>query len=99
VSEQAFEPWTVAAYAELVDRHRRIAGELARLAQRMEHYRDLPMAKHDSALLAAPPLVAVFEASVKLERELGELLSKRIEQHQQMLVEWLASVATDPSAM
>lgn len=84
-----------AAYAELIAHHRRIAGELASLAQRMEHYRDLPMAAHDSAVMSAPAVVGAFETSVKLERELAELVNKRVEQHQQMLVEWLALVAVD----
>jgi Ni,Fe-hydrogenase III component G len=84
-----------AAYAELITQHRRIAGELASLAQRMESYRDLPMAAHDPAKMSAPSVVGAFEESVKLERELAELLGERIEQHQQMLVEWLALLAVD----
>ena len=84
-----------AAYAELIDRHRRIAVELASLAQRMEHYRDLPTAAHDSAAMSAPSAIGAFEKSVKLERELAELVTKRTDEHQQMLVEWLAFAAVD----
>lgn len=84
-----------AAYAELIAQHRRIAGELASLAQRMESYRDLPMAEHDAAMMSAPSAIGAFEKSVKLERELLELVGKRVEQHQQLLVEWLASAAAD----
>jgi serine/threonine protein kinase HipA of HipAB toxin-antitoxin module len=84
-----------AAYAELIERHRRIAAELAGLAERMEHQRDLPMAAHDSAMMSAPAAIGAFETSVKLERELAELIGKRVEQHQKMLVEWLSLTAVD----
>jgi hypothetical protein len=82
-------------YAELSGQHRRIAGELTSLSQRMEQSRDLPMAPHDLAILSAPSVMGAFETSVKLERELVDLLGKRVEEHQQMLVEWLALAAAD----
>jgi hypothetical protein len=64
----------------------------------MEHYRDLPMAAHDSAVMSSPSLLGTFETSVRLERELESLLHERIEQHQQMLVESVARAATTEEA-
>jgi hypothetical protein len=83
------------AYVELRDQHRRIAGELAELAHRMERCRDLPMAAHDESSMSAPAAMVAFETSVKFERELAELLEQRIEAHQHMLIEWLALLSTD----
>jgi hypothetical protein len=74
------------AYAALVRAHRAIAGELASLAQQMEGYRDLPMARHDEAVLADPAGQAeAFRRSVAVERELLQLLTAKVEAEERLL--------------
>jgi hypothetical protein len=64
------------AYTELVRAHRAVAGELASLAQQMAGYRDLPMGRHDEAVMADPEGQAeAFQRLVAIERELLALLS------------------------
>jgi hypothetical protein len=63
------------AYTALVRAHREIAAELARLAERMSGYGGLPMAPHDTAVLADPRgQEEAFQRFQALERELIELL-------------------------
>jgi hypothetical protein len=74
------------AYAALVGAHRTIAGELARLAQQMEGYRDLPMPRHDEAVLADPAGQAeAFRRSVAVERELLQLLTAKVAAEERLL--------------
>ena len=76
------------AYTALVGAHRAIAGELASLAQQMAGYRDLPMARHDEAVMADPAgQAAAFQRLVAVERELLELLRARVESDEQLLGE------------
>jgi hypothetical protein len=73
------------AYTALVRAHRAIARDLAALAQQMAGYRDLPVARHDEAVLADPAgQAAAFERLVAVERELLELLRARVEEGEQM---------------
>jgi hypothetical protein len=68
-----------AAYTALVDAHRTIAGEFARLAQQMAGYRDLPMGRHDEAVMADPAgQAAAYQRLVAIERELLALLSAKV---------------------
>jgi hypothetical protein len=74
------------AYAALVRAHRTIAGELASLAQQMAGYRDLPMGRHDEAVMADPEGQAeAFQRFVAIERELLALLSVKVEEDEQLL--------------
>lgn len=74
------------AYSALVRAHRRIAGDLAALAQQMTGYRDLPMGRHDEAVMADPGGQAeAFERLVAIERELLELLNAKVEEGEQLL--------------
>jgi uncharacterized damage-inducible protein DinB len=69
----------VAGYTALVHAHRTIAGALARLAQQMAGYRDLPMGWHDAAVLADPTRqAAAYQRLVALEREVLALLSAKV---------------------
>lgn len=79
------------AYRGLATTHRRIATELAALAERMAGYRDLPMAKHDMAQMMAPAPRHAFAGLVKSEEALAELLKRRIEQDHAMLTQMSAS--------
>src|SRR5688572_28024287 len=63
------------AYVALVRAHRAIAGELSKLAQQMVSYRDLPMGRHDMAVMTDPAGQAeAFQRYVAVERELLELV-------------------------
>ena len=73
------------AYRELATTHRRIAAELATLAERMASYRDLPMGKHDMAQMMSPAPRHAFAGLVKSEEALGEVLKARIEEDHAML--------------
>jgi hypothetical protein len=74
------------AYAALVRAHRTMAGQLATLAQQMAAYRDLPMGRHEEAVMADPGGQAeAFQRFVALERELLALLSAKVEEEVQLL--------------
>jgi len=77
------------AYRELAEAHRKIAGELREAAKRMADYRNLPMGKHDPALLSAPKAVRAFESFVTLEGQLSALLQRRLTADRAMLDEML----------
>jgi hypothetical protein len=74
------------AYMRLVDTHRAIARSLSDLAQNMAGYRDLPMARHDPAVMSRPDgQAAAFQQLVAVERELLELLHTKIAQDDHLL--------------
>lgn len=75
------------AYRELAATHRRIAIELATLAERMASYRTLPMARHDMAAMMAPAPRHAFAGFVAQEESLLELLQARVEQDRAMLAQ------------
>jgi phytoene dehydrogenase-like protein len=77
----------LAAYRELASTHRRIAAELAALAERMAGYRDLPMAPHDMAVMTSPAPRHAFAGLVQQEERLAELLRSRLARHQAMLAQ------------
>jgi hypothetical protein len=74
------------AYNSLVRAHRAVAADLARLADQMASYRDLPMAPHDMAVMMDPAgQTEAFQRLVALERETLALLTERVAQAEQML--------------
>jgi hypothetical protein len=74
------------AYAALVHTHRTIADELGRLAQQMAGYRDLPMARHDAAVLADPAgQAAAYQRFVAIEQELLALWSAKVAEAEERL--------------
>jgi hypothetical protein len=74
------------AYAKLARTHRDVAGELDRLALLMAGCRDLPMGRHDMAVVADPNgQAAAFRRFVAVERELLELLKARLAEEEQLL--------------
>jgi hypothetical protein len=73
------------AYVNLVAHDRETAARLAAIAERMTGYRDLPMARHDPAVLTSAEAADVFERLVTVEEELLALLEERREQHRTML--------------
>lgn len=77
------------AYQELAKAHREIARQLLGTAERMAGYRDLPMGRHDPKAMSAPEARAAFEKLVRLEQELLALLQGRVEQHRELLGQWI----------
>ena len=68
------------AYTKLERAHRDVAGELADLAEEMARYRDLPMGRHDMAVMTDPKgQMEAFRRFVAVERELLEQLQAKLE--------------------
>lgn len=74
-----------AAYDRLSHEYEAVAAQLARTAQQMLEYRDLPAAPHHEDRLADPRLLEAFERFVALESELAGLLATSAEQDAQLL--------------
>ena len=74
-----------AAYARLEAAQREAAERLGALAADMEAQRDLPMAEHDMAAMAAQG--EPFARLVAAERELAELLERRAAAHRELLAQ------------
>ncbi len=79
------------AYRRLANTHRDIAAHLHTIATEMGGYRDLPMGRHDTRMMAAPAAVDAFEEFVKHEQELATVLERRLEQDRQMLIQMRAA--------
>lgn len=75
------------AYREVAASHRRIANELASLAEKMAGYRTLPMARHNMAAMMSPAPRHAFAGFVAHEEKLLALLQSRVEQDRAMLAE------------
>jgi hypothetical protein len=75
-----------AAYAALARAHRDIAGQLDGLARQMADCRDLPMGRHDPAVMTDPNgQMAAFKRFVALERELLGLLQTKLAEAESLL--------------
>jgi hypothetical protein len=72
-------------YRMLVREYSRIAAHLAKTAQRMAGFRDLPMGKHDADTMGDPKLRDAFEHFVTIEEELLHLLEARVARDRSML--------------
>lgn len=83
-ADEASKP-EYAAYTALVDQHRELSRRLRSLAELMESYRDLPMANHDSAVLGSPQVLAAFNALLKEQEQLVELLRGWIDRDRALL--------------
>jgi hypothetical protein len=73
------------AYTSVAARHRAIAAELRSVSEEMAGYRDLPMAPHDMAVIASPPVGEALARFVAAERELAAVLEASIRSHEAML--------------
>ena len=73
-------------YAKLARAHRGIASELSNLAAQMAGSRDLPMARHDMAVMADPGgQMEAFGHFVALEKELQEVVQTKGEEDARLL--------------
>jgi hypothetical protein len=73
------------AYRSLVEDHRDAARQLQAIGAQMAGYRDLPMGRHDKAVLGGPAAVSAFKRFVDREHALLELLQQRLADDHDML--------------
>jgi hypothetical protein len=73
------------AYRELAISHRGIAIQLKLAARRMAGYRDLPMGRHDTSVMASREVHAAFESFISAEEALLTTLHERLEQDRALL--------------
>ena len=73
------------AYAKLVEQQRVVAAELQAIANRMTGYRDLPMGRHDLAVMSDARSLAAFEKFVQTRQELLALLQSTKAHDEKML--------------
>jgi hypothetical protein len=74
------------AYAKLERAHRDVASELADLGEEMAGYRNLPMGRHDMAVMSDPKgQMEAFRRFVVVERELLALLQAKLEAEGELL--------------
>ena len=69
------------AYVTLATEHREIESRLRALALQMEGYRDLPMAKHDMAVMTSPNAAEAIQRLMEEEESLGRWLNESVERH------------------
>ena len=79
------------AYVHLEAQQRRLAADLAILADEMAGYRDLPMGRHDMSVMLGPAPLLAFERYVTRERDLVRFLDQALEQDERMLEEMRAA--------
>ena len=79
------------AYRKLATEYHELADRLEATALQMAGYRDLPMGRHDPALMSSAPAHQAFEKYVALEQELLTLLQRRIERDRSLLGEMSAA--------
>ena len=78
------------AYRDVAVAHRRLANELATLAERMRSYRTLPAAPHDMSFMSSPAPRHAFAGFVAQEEKVLALLTARVESDKEMLAGWEA---------
>jgi hypothetical protein len=75
------------AYLSLVGKYREVGAQLHALAEEMAGYRDLPMGRHDMAVMTDPQMAETFAQVVSAKEELLTGLQQRIDGERQMLAE------------
>ena len=74
------------AYASLTGAYRALTAELTRVAEEMAGCRDLPMVRHDMAVMTDPQGQAeAFRRFVGVERELLALLQAKLDRESELL--------------
>ena len=73
------------AYRHLAQQHRAIATQLESTSAQMAGYRDLPMGRHDMAVMSDPKMREAFSKFVAAESDLVMLLQPRLEEDRAML--------------
>ena len=74
------------AYTALARAHRASAAELAKLAEQMASYRDLPMARHDMSVMTNPQgQMEAFRRFVAIEQQIMAVLQAKLQEDQKLL--------------
>jgi hypothetical protein len=73
------------AYCRLIQDHRDTAHRLEALGKHMAGYRDLPMGRHNEAVMAEPDALGAFRRFVDREQALLAVLKGRLAQDHEML--------------
>ncbi|HEV8366088.1 MAG TPA: hypothetical protein VGQ52_21400 [Gemmatimonadaceae bacterium] len=73
------------AYRHLAQQHRAIATQLQSTSAQMAGYRDLPMGRHDMAVMLDPKMREAFATFLEAEKDLCALVQQRIDEDQAML--------------
>ena len=74
------------AYTALARAHRASAAELAKLAEQMASYRDLPMARHDMTVMTNPQgQMEAFRRFVAIEQQIMAVLQAKLQEDQKLL--------------
>ena len=72
-------------YQRLVTEFRQTAAQMEAIARQMSASRDLPMGRHDTAVLSAEAVLNAFERFVQSEQDMLTMLQRKFESDQQML--------------
>ena len=76
------------AYTALARAQRASAAELAKLAEQMAGYRDLPMARHDVTVMTRPEgQMEAFRRFVALEQDIVALLRAKLQEEEKLLAQ------------
>jgi hypothetical protein len=79
------------AYFSLVGTYRAVAAQLHALAEEMIGYRDLPMGRHEMAVMTDPKMAETFAELVRAKEDLLTTLQQRIDEDKSMLAEMRAA--------
>ena len=72
-------------YQRLVSEFRQAAGQMEAIARQMSASGDLPMGRHDMAVLGSEAVLRSFERFVQSEQDMLTMLQRKFEGDQQML--------------
>ena len=72
-------------YQRLASEFRQAAAEMEAIARQMSASSDLPMGRHDMAVLTAEPALRSFERFVQSEQDMLTMLQTKLEADQKML--------------
>jgi hypothetical protein len=73
------------AYRRLIQDHRDAAHRLEAMGKQMAGYRDIPMGRHNEAVMAEPDALDAFRRFVDREQALLAVLERRLAQDHEML--------------
>jgi hypothetical protein len=74
-------------YLRLAEEQRQIAARLRAIAGEMAGARDLPMGRHDQALMTSPQATAAFQRFVETKRRLAAVLQGLLEEDRRLLAD------------
>ena len=72
-------------YQRLVSEFRQAAAQMEAIARQMSASRDLPMGRHDMAVMGSEAVQTAFERFVQSEQDMLTMLQRKVEEDQRML--------------